>query len=299
MRPVRALLFACVSGLFALGASCDDGPADEAGSSKGQGASTGGDAQRVDVDALGVAAVDDMGETDRERYGALVNELLSPCGQPVSLARCVTRGGECAECKPAATYVARLVEEGYEAGAIEERYRNRYGSEAEVELEVDGSPVRGSPMAPVTIVEFSDFECPFCGAGHPILERAVEESDGKVRLVFKHYPLDSHPRARAAARAAIAAGKQDKFWEMHDLLFENQDALEAADLEGYARRLELDLERFREDMRSESTEKRIEKDRLAGREAGVRGTPSIFVNGRLYEESLRHLPAYIEEELAK
>lgn len=297
MKRPRALLFACLAGLFAMGASCDDGSSDEEAPTNAEESHSTGSEQRVDVTALGVPAVGEMAESDRERYGKLVHELLSPCGQPISLARCAKDKGPCGACKPAARYVARLVDEGFETGAIEEMYRARYSEDAQKEIDIKGSPVRGSPMAPVTIVEFSDFECPFCGGASPILERVVDESEGKVRLVFKHYPLDSHPHARAAARAAIAAGKQDKFWEMHDELFQNQGALEPSDLQEYARELGLDVEQFENDMEADATDERIAKDKAIGSKVGVRGTPAIFINGRLYDEPLRNLPAYIDEEL--
>ncbi|MFW5875592.1 MAG: DsbA family protein [Myxococcota bacterium] len=297
MKRPRALLFACLAGAFAVGASCDDGSAEEEAPANVDENRSAGSEQRIDVTSLGVPAVGDMADRDRDRYGRLVNDLLSPCGDPTSLARCAKEGGECTACGPAARYVARLVDEGFETGAIEKMYRARYTDEAQKDIDVQGSPVRGSPMAPVTIVEFSDFECPFCGGASPVLERVVDESEGKVRLVFKHYPLDSHPHARAAAKAAIAAGKQGKFWEMHDELFENQAALERSDLDEYARELGLDMEQFEEDMESDATEERISKDKTMGSKAGVRGTPAIFVNGRLYDEPLRNLPVYIEEEL--
>lgn len=295
MRPVRALPFALLLGLFVIGASCDEGRKE---TEPAQAASAGAE-QRVSVDELSIPEASRLDPGARSRYEGLVNDLLSPCGDPISLARCIRGERPCSSCKPAGRYLARLVQEGYDRAEIENLYRNRYDPERKVELPVDDSPVRGSPMAPVTIVEFSDFECPFCAAAHPVLERVVEESDGKVKLVFKQFPLDSHPNARDAARATIAAGKQGKFWEMHDRLFAHQDALEPHDLEAHAEALGLDVERFRADMESEATESRIEKDRALGRKAGIRGTPSIFVNGRLFEGSLQGLPAYVEEELTR
>jgi protein-disulfide isomerase len=295
MRPVRALPLALLLGLFVIGASCDEGRKEEDPTP----AASAGAEQRVTVDELGLPEASQLEGGARARYERLVNDVLSPCGDPISLARCMRGERSCDGCKPAGRYLARLVEEGYDRGEIEELYRNRYDPDRKVELPVGESPVRGSPMAPVTIVEFSDFECPFCAAAHPVLEQIVEESGGKVRLVFKQFPLDAHPNARAAARAAIAAGKQGKFWEMHDRLFEHQDALEPHQLEGHAKALGLDTERFGEDMESEATERRIEEDRALGRRVGVRGTPSIFINGRLFEGSLRGLPAYVQEELAR
>lgn len=228
----------------------------------------------------------------------MVNELLSPCGEPVSVARCIAEDRRCKKCVPAARYVARLVDDGYSRDEIRDIFRVRYGDETKVEgLTFHDSPLLGSPMAPVTIYEFSDFQCPHCKTAAPALKKVVEESDGKAKLVFKQYPLPGHPRAREAARAAVAADKQGKFWEMHDLLFENQDELQVANFDAYAKKLGLDVERFVADMKSKSTEKKIEADIAEGKAAGVDSTPSIYVNDRRYIFPPEKLGAYVREEL--
>ena len=228
----------------------------------------------------------------------LVNELLSPCGDPVNVARCVSEGQKCAKCVPAARYVARLVEEGFSRDEIRDIYRVRYGDDTKVTgLTTQDSPLRGSPMAPVTIYEFSDFQCPHCRMAAPRLKKVVEESDGKVKLAFKQYPLPGHPKAREAAKAAIAAQKQGKFWEMHDLLFSKQDELERANFEDFAKQLGLNLKRFKADMASSDTEKKLEADIAEGRAAGVDSTPSIYVNDRRFIFPTRELGDYIREEL--
>jgi len=187
--------------------------------------------------------------------------------------------------------------DGHEPGKIEELYAYRYGDDTVVELSIDDAPVRGAPMAALTIVEFSDFECPYCGATSPIIKRVLSEFEGRVRLVFRHYPLPQHTNAAPAARAAVAAANQGKFWEMHDLLFERQDELESAALERHAEALGLDMERFRADFASEATQARVEADRELGQRVEVQGTPTIFVNGRRFQEEPRSLPIYIREEL--
>lgn len=139
--------------------------------------------------------------------------------------------------------------------------------------------VRGNPYAPVTIVEYGDYECPYCGRAAPALRQALERSEGRVRFVFRHLPLtDVHPNAALAAEAAEAAGAQGRFWEMHDLLFEHQDALQLSDLVGYARQIGLDTRRFEEDLRSGRFAQRVGQDVNSAEEAGVAGTPSFFVN---------------------
>ena len=142
-------------------------------------------------------------------------------------------------------------------------------------------PARGKKDAPVTVVEFSDFQCPFCGrAVQPVKD--VEQAFGKdILIVWKHMPLPFHPNAMPAAIAAEAAREQGKFWQMHDKLFANQQALSDAVYEQYAKELGLDLARFRAALRAPETRKRIEQDAAAAAAAGVTGTPSFIVNGEL------------------
>ena len=228
----------------------------------------------------------------------MVNELLSPCGEPVSVARCIAESRPCKKCVPAARYVARLVDDGYSRDEIRDVFRVRYGDDTKVQgLTSDDSPLRGSPMAPVTIYEFSDFQCPHCRIASPMLKKVVEESNGKVKLVFKQYPLPGHPRARDAAKATVAAQKQGKFWEMHDLLFENQEVLQTANLDDYAKKLGLDMKRFKADMASKETEKKVDADIAEGHKAGVDSTPSIYVNDRRFVFPPDQLGEYVREEL--
>jgi protein-disulfide isomerase len=228
----------------------------------------------------------------------MVNELLSPCGEPVSVARCVAENKKCKRCVPAARYVLRLVDDGYSRDEMRDIYRVRYGEDTKIEkLTSHDSPLRGSPMAPVTIYEFSDFQCPHCKMAAPMLKKIVEESNGKVKLVFKQYPLPMHPKAREAAKATIAADKQGKFWEMHDLLFEKQDELQTANLEDYAKKIGLDMKRFKADMRSKEADRKIAADQAEGEAAGVDSTPSVFVNDRRFMFPPDQLGAYVREEL--
>jgi diadenylate cyclase len=143
--------------------------------------------------------------------------------------------------------------------------------------------VRGPEGASVTLVKYGDYECPYCGDLHPVLKELQEMSGERVRFVFRHFPLDSaHPRARLAALAAEAAASQGRFWEMHDLLYANQDELGEEELIRYAAELGLDLRRFEEDLANDDHAWRIEEDRLGGERAGVGGTPALFVNGVRY-----------------
>lgn len=229
----------------------------------------------------------------------MVNELLSPCGEPVSVARCVVENRKCKRCVPGARYVARLVDYGYSRDEIREIYRVRYDEKTKVKLSHKGSPMRGSPMAPVTIYEFSDFQCPHCRLAAPYLKKIVDDSNGKVKLVFKQYPLSGHPKGREAASAALAADRQGKFWEMHDLIFKNQDRLQTANFEDYAKEIGLDLRRFRADVASKEVQAKIDADRAEGKRIGVDSTPSIYVNDRKYVFPPEQLDDYVREELGQ
>jgi formate-nitrite transporter family protein len=144
--------------------------------------------------------------------------------------------------------------------------------------------VVGAADARVTLVEYGDFECPHCGALHPIVQAARKAFGGNLRFVFRHFPLrSSHPHALAAAKAAEAAGEQGRFWEMHDRLYRHQVALSDADLERHAGEIGLDLERFRRSLGEREHEVRIREDLASAAQSGARGTPSLFINGEPYE----------------
>jgi len=144
----------------------------------------------------------------------------------------------------------------------------------------------GPDDAPVTLVEYGDFECPSCGAAYPIVEGVRKKMGARLRFVFRHFPLTQiHPHAMHAAEAAEAAGAQGKFWPMHDLLFEHQDALEDAHLIRYAKTLGLDEKRFTAELGGEAYAKRIREGIRAGIRSGVNGTPTFFINGARFDGS--------------
>ena len=142
--------------------------------------------------------------------------------------------------------------------------------------------VRGAPDAPVTVLEYGDYECPYCAAAAPVLRNLLDQADGSVRLVFRNYPLaDRHPYALTAALAAEAAADQGAFWQMHDVLFERQDRLTDAALRSYAEELGLDGELVVGE-RAQRFGDKVEADFAAGVLAGVPGTPTLFIAGQLY-----------------
>lgn len=287
----------CVSLAFALTA-CERSTEADSGPKEGSAEAKPAPSSKEPIRSLPEVDTSSLDDFAKGIWTDMVNELLSPCGEPVTVARCISEKRKCKRCVPAARYVARLVNEGYSRDEIRDIYRVRYGEDTKIdELAIDDSPLRGSPMAPVTIYEFSDFQCPHCKLAAPELKKVVEESDGKAKLVFKHYPLPMHPKAREAAKAAVAADKQGKFWEMHDLLFENQAELQRANFDDYAKKIGLDMKRFKADMQSKETESKIEADIAQGRAAGVDSTPTIYVNDRRFVFPPDQLDAYIQEEL--
>jgi protein-disulfide isomerase len=142
----------------------------------------------------------------------------------------------------------------------------------------------GPPDAPVTLVEYGDYECPYCGNAFPVVKRLLADLGPKLRFVFRNFPMNSvHPHAGVAAQAAEAAAAQGKFWPMHDLLYEHQADLDTADLEKYALRIGLEIYRFEADLATERFATRVADDVRGGVRSGVNGTPTFFINGRRYD----------------
>jgi NhaA family Na+:H+ antiporter len=145
--------------------------------------------------------------------------------------------------------------------------------------------VRGAVDGRVTLVEYGDFQCPYCGDAYPIVMKLLEDFDW-LRFVFRHMPLaDLHPRAPAAAEAAEAAAAQERFWDMHDRLFEHQHELADEELRGHAAALGLDVERFDRELREGVHRERVEEDLRSGGQSGIPSTPGFFVNGALHAGS--------------
>ncbi len=140
--------------------------------------------------------------------------------------------------------------------------------------------IRGSADAPFTLVEYGDYECPDCGRLFETLQSVQQDFGTRLRLVYRHYPLSGiHKHAQMAAEAVEAASAQGRFWEMHDLLFQNQNALEEKHLLQYAAQLDMGVDRFRLDLKQGSYAERVRQDFIAGVQNGVNGTPGLFLNG--------------------
>ena len=223
----------------------------------------------------------------------------------IVLLSCQARDGELAQIREQQRRVlARLekIEKRQEAlGATS--LRPPLGTAADdrvYEIEIGDSPVLGNPDAPVTIVEFSDFQCRFCARSAPVLRRLLEAYGDELRLAYKHFPLSFHPQARPAAIAALAAQEQGGFWEMHDALFRQAGQLRTEEFPALAAAAGLDPERFRRDYETKwkEYESRIDSDYALGLKVDVRGTPTLYVNGRKVQPgTLEGIRARIEEEL--
>ena len=155
--------------------------------------------------------------------------------------------------------------------------------------------VNGSVHAPVVLVEYGDFECPHCGRAYPIVKAAQRSLGDKLALVYRHFPLSEvHPHATQAAEAAEAAGAQRKFWEMHAMLFEHQDALDEQDLLGYAEALGLRMRHFTTDLMNDVYLPKVQNDFRGGVRSGVNGTPTFFINGVRFDGDWSDSAAFIE-----
>lgn len=146
-------------------------------------------------------------------------------------------------------------------------------------VRVDQAPFTGPANAPITIVEFADFECPYCAQGHELLRQLRSAYPDKVKVVFRHFPLPQHTNARRAAEASYCAHQQGLFWQFHDVLFEHTNALRDENLKSYAKQVGLEASAFAKCLDSDAAKAAVRQDEAAGREFGVDGTPSIYVNG--------------------
>ena len=155
-----------------------------------------------------------------------------------------------------------------------------------VPVNIGSDHIWGSVNAPLNIVEYGDYECPYTGMAYPIMKQIASQFGDKLYFVFRNFPLnDIHPHAQAAAEAAEAAAAQDKFWEMHDYLFEHQKALDHSHLLEYAKKVGLDIDRFKKDLAGHLYTSLIDESLKTGVNSGVEGTPTFYINGVRYEDS--------------
>ena len=232
------------------------------------------------------------------------------CGCGMKVAECRVNDSQCSWSKGLAAAMADAIRAGKDENeALEAAKASKWAHgpqptkllEDPVIIPTAGSPARGPADAALTLVEFSDFQCPYCLLAVAKLNAVLDAYPGKIQLIFKQFPLDMHSQAALAAAAAIAAHRQGKFWPVHDALFAHRQELSRPSILALARTAGLDMPRFVADLDSAETKKTVARDMEDGDRAGVEGTPSVFINGRKYNGAL-DLPAIrtvIDEELKK
>jgi protein-disulfide isomerase len=242
--------------------------------------------------------IQDLTPRERRDLSEFVRALPAPCASvAVPLGPCVLERRPCPACVPAAQYVAELVREGMAREQVETQYARRFDPASIKPIPLEGSPTRG-PLDPrVVVVEFADFECPFCQKMAGALDEMWEKRQADVRFVYKFMPLPAHPHGELAARAAIAAHMQSKFWAMHHELFSHPHDLEPQDIERYAEAVGLDMVKFRADVQSPAATARIEVDKKLADALGVKGTPTLYVDGRECDAPAE-ITAWVDGELA-
>jgi protein-disulfide isomerase len=225
---------------------------------------------------------------------AIARDQSCTCGCTMKIAPCLSQDRSCLVSRTQATALAREIKAGKTpvvAAAVlaNATYMGKLQDElanTPVALKLAGAPARGPESARLTIVEFSDFQCPFCRSGATALTEIAKAFPNDVRLVFKQFPLEFHSEAAFAAEASLAAQAQGKFWEMHDRIFANPRSLTEPNMVAWAKELGMDVPRFSSDLKSHKYQNTVQTETREGLDAGVQGTPTVFLNGRLYRGSV-------------
>jgi protein-disulfide isomerase len=231
------------------------------------------------------------------------------CGCDMKVAECRVKDPNCGYSKGLAAAMVEAVKGGKGAAdAIEVAKATRWGHQVEhkllddpVQIEVRGAPTAGPANARITLVEFSDFQCPFCSKASVQIATILKAYPNDVKLVFKQFPLDNHPQAMISAQASLAAWNQGKFWQLHDLMFANRTKLSPDAIHFWADSLKLDMKKFDADVNSLAVKKQVLKDLEDGEKAGVEGTPTLYIDGQRYngDLDLAKIKPVIDEQLKK
>jgi protein-disulfide isomerase len=271
-----------------------------------------GQTTELNVESAGVlpgVKLNGLTAAQRAQVLAIAQRKQCTCNCTMTVALCIARDPSCMTSKTLATAAARELKAGKTPGAAaaildQPAYIAKLKEELENEpasFKLAGAPSRGPAAARITLVEFSDFQCPFCKGGANTLTAMADAFPNDVRLVFKQFPLDIHSQAELAAEAALAAHAQGKFWEMHNRMFANPGGLTQPNLVAWAKEYGLDTARFASELSARKYRDAVNREVAEGIEAGVQGTPTVFLNGRLYRGQLRvdDLKAVIEAELKR
>jgi protein-disulfide isomerase len=246
------------------------------------------------------AKLDELKDDQKPRFEVLVDLLPSPCGKAHSLRTSRNTDASCLRARFAVDYVTTLLADGASDSEIKELYVARYPRERVVKTFKFGPevPRSGRDDARVVVTEFYDYGCPSCGKFAPELAEAQAAFPDDVTVHYKMFPLAAHPDSPGAAAAALAAHRQGKFKLMHELLFGDQLNQKKPRLDEYATQIGLDMAKYEADFKEATTQ--IEADKAEGNTAGVKGTPTVYINGVLWEgpPGARYLKMWLEEELA-
>jgi hypothetical protein len=228
-----------------------------------------------------------LDDQQRATFAKVLKSEPCDCACGDTLGACVSKPNACLRARFKAQYALIGIAEGVDANGVGDVLRNDFSKTycgPELTIETRDAPALGPATAPVQIVIFSDFQCPHCGSVAPEVHRVHKFYGDKVRIVFKHYPLSSiHPHAKKASVAAVAAGRQGKFWEMHDKLFQNQAEMSELKFIEHAKAIGLNEEQFKKDMLDPGVVAQVEADRAEGQKLQVPGTPAVYMNGRAYD----------------
>jgi protein-disulfide isomerase len=212
------------------------------------------------------------------------------CGCGMKIAECRMGDPSCVSSRRLAHFVVTMASAGKSKEAVRQELL-KFAAAPEnllddpVKISTDGDPIRGPVSAKITIVEFSDFQCPYCAKATVAVKEILNKHPNDVRFIFKQFPLDIHSQAAVAAEASLAAQAQGKFWEMHDKLYANYRAINKAHILTWAQELGLDLTRFKSDLDSHKYLARITAEEKQGEDAGVAGTPTFYINGKKLNSS--------------
>src|ERR1700693_2382684 len=256
-------------------------------------------------ETLGNVDISDLTPVQKRAVLKIVRDQDCSCQCGMKTAECIMKDPNCSYSRTIAKIAIQGVKDGKTLVEISKlmdaspKAHRPKTLEDPVEIDVAGSPVKGPDNARITLVEFSDFECPFCFAAVAQVDRIMAAYPKDIKLIYKQFPLSMHPHAQMAAMASLAAKDQGKFWEMYEVLFKNFRRLSSENVLIWAKEIGLDMDKFKAGLASSRYQAIIEKDLKDGETAGVYGTPSFYINGKQYngEVTLATLKPILDAEL--
>lgn len=258
-------------------------------------------ASTAGAQALPGVNIADLDPPEVAALSTLMSEGACPCDTQKSLLDCIN-ARSCPAATELAGYGANKLRDGLGIEQVRAAVVRKYLEDhVQYTFDLENTPRKGPADAKVVIVEFADFECPHCALVRGTMDAIAKRFPSDVAIYFKHFPLGMHAHSHAAARATLAAHRQGRFWQMHDLVFANQGSLGPQRFVEFATELGLNVDKFKKDIEDPALYAHVERDRKEGIAANLTGTPTIYVDGRLYldDKTPEALGAYIEARLAK